>query len=179
MTKIYFSVNDKPNFGTYQAQVSNELIKYLQKGLNFTVKFSLDDEAKTYPQLKAIHKLCSLYANRLTETQGYKFSLEMAKESIKYRFNFLRLANDVEAFKEALKIRNEKEGLGKKMTFTEFNFLVRKLQETLMLPRSFASATKEEMIELITNFEAMARDMGWHEIKIESKEMEELIKYYS
>ena len=65
------------------------------------------------------------------------------------------------------------------MTFTEFNFLVRKLQETLMLPRSFATATKEEMIDLITNFEAMARDMGWHEIKIESKEMEELIKYYS
>lgn len=179
MIKIIFDQDNKTNFGSLQAQVSTELVNCLAKEKDFYVELGEVRKGKTYQQLKAIHKLCSLYALRLTETQGRKFTIDMAKESIKYKFGYVRLCTEEEAFAEAMKIRHENLRFGKKMTLPQFNFLVSKLQRTYEVPKSFADASKQEMIELIEKIEQFGQDMDWQELKLETKEMEELIKYYS
>jgi hypothetical protein len=177
--KIEFNQNNKSTFGDKQVEVSQELTKRLASNEDFIIEFISLNKSKTYLQLKGIHKLCDLYAKRLSETQGKVFTRDMAKISIKYRLGFLELANEEDAFKEAMKIRIEKKAIGVNMTIDSFDYLVNKLQKTLYLPRSFKGATKDEMVKLITEFEDFAIRNGWHEIRLESKEKEEMIKYYS
>ena len=105
---IEFNQSNKSTFGDKQVEVSEELTKRMASGKDFNAIFEDVEQSKTYLQLKGIHKLCDLYAKRLTETQGKVFNRDMAKISIKYRLGFLELANEQEAFKEAMKIRIEK-----------------------------------------------------------------------
>ena len=105
--------------------------------------------------------------------------MSSAKDSIKYKLGFVELANYDECFKEALKLRREREILGEKLTLKDFNFLVDKLQKNYYVPRSFASASKEEMIDLIDRFEEFARGMSWHEIKLESEEKKALVECFN
>lgn len=177
--KIEFNQNNKSTFGNKQVEVSEELTKRMASGKDFNNIFEDAEQSKTSLQLRGIHQLCDLYAKRLTETQGKVFTRDMAKISIKYRLGFLELANEQEAFKEAMKIRMEKKALGVNMTIESFHYLVDKLQKTLLLPRSFKTATKDEMVKLITEFEDFAIKMNWHEIRLESREKEEMVKYYS
>ena len=177
MKTIHFDFNNPSCLSEKQKEVSLNIVDRLEAKKNFSIIFD-DNESKTLQQLRGIHKLCDLLAKRYTETQGRFFSREMAKDSIKFRFNFLRFANKEEAFKEAIKLRAEGLRIGKKMTIKQFNFLVDKLQKTLFVPRSFRDASKEEMMGLIDKIEQFANDMGWHEVKLESKEKQEMINYY-
>lgn len=45
-------------------------------------------------------------------------------------------------------------------------------------PKSFADATKEEMMDLITQIEAWAVLEGWKDVFLESREIEALVQYY-
>ncbi len=177
--KFTFHFSAKQAFGDLQANISKALVEYLQAGKDFSVSFEAVKEGKTWEQLKGIHKLCALYAARLSSIQGKIISQDCAKEAIKYKLNYVELADYEECFKQGLKLRREKELLGQKMSLKDFNFLVDHLQKTYLVPRSFADATKEEMPSLIQEFEEYARDMSWHEIRLETEEMKSLLEYYN
>lgn len=177
--KIPFFQSDKSNWGILQLQLTQTLCDFLGSKKDFEVSFESVRESKSSKQCRGIHKLCSLYAERLSQLNGKKVGLSSAKDSIKYKLGFVELANYDECFKEALKIRREKEILGEKLTLKDFNFLVDKLQKNYYVPRSFASASKEEMIDLIDRFEEFARGMSWHEIKLESEEMKALVECFN
>jgi hypothetical protein len=153
-----------------------ELLTEIQKSdCEVTVKTLA---SKSYEQVKAIHLLCSLLAKRLTETQGKRFDLETTKEVVKYRFDYVELASYTECFGEALKMRYQKELLGQKMTMVDFDHLLENLQKTFYVPKSFAHATKEEMINLIESIEEWGVKMNWSEIRLESAEKKALLEYY-
>lgn len=176
--KIDFLQYDIISFGDNQKKVSDTLANLLEKKEDFSVEFIKLKKVKSYDQIKAIHKLCSLYAKRLTETQGVPFTLEMAKTSIKYRLKYLRLANEREAFIEAMKIKHEKISQNEKMTMKQFDNLVKDLQKYFEVPKSFADATKDEMMDLIKRFEGLMEDIGWSEIKLQTKDYDDMIKAY-
>jgi hypothetical protein len=89
------------------------------------------------------------------------------------------LANYDEAFREALKIRREKELLGQKMLLKDFNFLVEKLQQTFEVPKSFTLLTKEEGMELLKKVqEEFVINRGWHEMVLTSDEERAFNEYF-
>lgn len=135
-------------------------------------------EGKTYPQLKAIHKLCDIYKNYMSEAMGYKISFENAKISLKYAVEYVRLANEDEAFAEALRLKREKELLGEKITIKQFNELVKGLMNCYRVPKSFKDATLEEMQQLIEEVHELGRKRGWHNLILTSVELDEMINYF-
>ena len=94
---------------------------------SFEVEFRDIKQSKTYLQLKGIHKLCEIYAGYMSETSGLKVSFENAKEDLKYKIGYTRLANEDEAFAEAQRIRREKELTGEKMKLKDFQNYVLKI----------------------------------------------------
>lgn len=141
-------------------------------------------EGKTYPQLKAIHKLCDIYKNYMSEAMGYKISFDNAKEDLKYAINYLRFANKDEAFatvltmkrrQELFGVKNDEPDLRKKK---EFNELVEKLMIHFQVPKSFKDATLEEMQQLIEEVHELGRKRGWHNLILTSVELDEMINYY-
>ena len=46
-------------------------------------------------------------------------------------------------------------------------------------PKSFADATKEEMMGLIQGIEELGNTMGWKELKLTSVELQGLVEYYN
>src|SRR5210317_1404715 len=134
MKTIHFDFNNPSCLSEKQKEVSLNIVDRLEAKKNFSIIFD-DNESKTLQQLRGIHKLCDLLAKRYTETQGRIYSREMAKDSIKFKFDYLRLANEEDA-------------------------------------------SKEEMMGLIDKIEQFANDMGWHEVKLETREKQEMINYY-
>jgi len=150
-----------------------------RQGQNFVVRFEEIKKEKSYDQIKGIHKLCELLAPRFTESYGVKFNLEDAKTHVKWQFDYLRPCTDSEALAVAIEQRELKKSYGEKMTIKEFNILVDSVKQALKKPKSFADATLEEMQELITKIEALADKMGWHEVKLTSKYMMDLVEFYN
>ncbi len=178
--KLLFYKSEQSSWGQLQANISSQLRKCLESGKEFAVTFDWISQSKTAKQCAGIHKLCALYATRLSEFRGIKISMETAKESIKYRLGYLRLATEDECFREALSIRRKKElEEGERMTIKQFDFLVEKLQKTFQVPKSFADATKEEMLNLISGFGEFAQDNEWHEIKLNSADMNSLLESFN
>jgi hypothetical protein len=130
-------------------------------------------------RIKGIHKLCELLAPRFTESYGVKFNLDDAKTHVKWQFDYLRPCTDSEALAVAIEQRELKKSYGEKMTIKEFNNLVDSVKQVLKKPKSFADATLEEMQELITKIEALTDKMGWHEVKLTSKYMTDLVEFYN
>lgn len=181
MTKLNFNTQDKSNWGDLQAQVSDELLKCLASGNSFSVEFGELKESKSWQQIKAIHKLCQLLAPRLSEAYGTKFDMEDAKLAIKLKFGYLRAPTMNEAISEALFIKSKLEAFGEKINKKSWGELLSQTfnDKTPRKPKSFADATKEEMVEMIEKIHALADLMGWNECKITSQEMQSLIEYYN
>lgn len=157
-------------FGNLQSQVSDSLRKYLASGKDFEVAFSYIKHPKSSEQCRALHKLCELLIPRLSESYGIKFDIESVKNNIKWHFGFTRPATIEECVAEAVKIKFQDSLIGKKMTTKEFRSLVNRLMNTLVYPKSFSLATKEEAMELIKKIEGLADKMGWEEVKLKIKE---------
>jgi len=145
---------------------------------SFEVEFRDIKQSKTYLQLKGIHKLCEIYAGYMSEALGFKVSFENAKEDLKYKIDYTRLANEDEAFAEAQKIRREKELTGEKMKLKDFQNLVAGLKAHYQVPASFADASLEEMQILIEKVHELGRDRGWHKLILTNQDMQSLINSY-
>jgi len=153
------------------------LLKEIEKGdCEVSVK---SFTSKSYSQIKGVHKLCSLLAIRFTQSYGSPFDLEDAKLNVKLQFGYLRPATYQECLKEALHIKAKKQALGEKITIKQFDSLILDLMVVKTEPKSFADATKEEMVELIGKIEELGFKMGWEEIKLESHEKKEMLEYYN
>lgn len=145
---------------------------------SFEVEFRDIKQSKTYLQLKGIHKLCEIYAGYISEALGFKVSFENAKEDLKYKIGYTRLANEDEAFAEAQRIRREKELTGEKMKLKDFQNLVLGLKAYYQVPASFADASLEDMQILIEKIHELGRDRGWHKLILTSQDMQSLINSY-
>lgn len=176
MTKFIFTPeSDKMEFGNKVYMHAKELMK---KGKEFQVEFKPFVKSKSYDQLKGIHKLCEIYGNYMSESLGVKISDENAKESLKYAIDYTRLANKDEAVAETLKIKRDLKKDNINMTITEFNSLVKGLQENFRVPASFADATLEQMQELIEKVHELGRERGWYNLILTNQEMQEMVNYY-
>lgn len=171
--KLTFLQSNKPNWGNLQIELSDAISQFLKCGKDFEIEFLEVKASKSYEQLKGIHKLCQLLAVRLSEINGLKYSMENAKDWVKWQFGFTREATEEEAMAEAINERNKA-----KLNREQFMALVESFKANLRKPRSFATATKEEMIELIEKIHALAAKMGWEEVRLTSVEMGEMVKYY-
>ncbi len=173
---FFFATN---SFGESQARISKAICDFLAEGKDFEVSFELIKESKTKKQLRGIYRLIRLLALRLSEKTGNSISEKTAKEVFKYDFDVTRLANHDEAFKEAMRIRREKELLGEKMFLKDFYFLVDKLQKTFYVPDSFAFLTKESAMELLNKVQAeYVVNRGWHEMILLPDEERAFNEYY-
>ncbi|HEY9705154.1 MAG TPA: hypothetical protein V6C58_22140 [Allocoleopsis sp.] len=120
---------------------------------------------KTHDQLKGVHKLCELLAVRLQEANGVPYDLETAKLWVKVNFGFTRKATKQECIAEALNQR-----LVKKMTRKEFDDLIKSFEDNLLKPKSFSEASKEDIYQLITQIEELAKKMDWQEVQLLDEE---------
>lgn len=145
---------------------------------SFEVEFRDIKQSKTYLQLKGIHKLCEIYAGYISEALGFKVNFENAKEDLKYKIGYTRLANEDEAFAEAQRIRREKELTGEKMKLKDFQNLVAILKAHYQVPASFADASLEDMQILIEKIHELGRDRGWHKLILTNQDMQSLINSY-
>jgi hypothetical protein len=145
---------------------------------SFEVEFREIKQSKTYLQLKAIHKLCEIYGDYMTEALGRTISFENAKESLKYAIDYTRLANENEAIAEAFRLKREKELQGEKMKLTEWQNTVDGLKTHYKVPASFKKATLQEMQELIEKIHELGRDRGWHKLILTNQEIQSMINYY-
>ncbi len=145
---------------------------------SFEVEFRDIKQSKTYLQLKGIHKLCEIYASYISEALGFKVNFENAKEDLKYKIGYTRLANEDEAFAEAQRIRREKELEVGKMKLKDFQNLVAILKAHYQVPASFADASLEDMQILIEKIHELGRDRGWHKLILTSQDMQSLINSY-
>ena len=145
---------------------------------SFEVEFRDIKQSKTYLQLKGIHKLCEIYAGYISEALGFKVNFENAKEDLKYKIGYTRLANEDEAFAEAQRIRRQQELEVGKMKLKDFQNLVAILKAYYQVPASFADASLEDMQMLIEKIHELGRDRGWHKLILTSQDMQSLINSY-
>jgi hypothetical protein len=175
MTKFVFTLNQTPL--DFAEDVYLEIVSLAKQNKEFQVEIKPLKNAKTYKQLKGIHKLCEIYGNYMSESEGQVFSFENAKERLKYEIGFTRLANYDEALAIALR---EKDFLNKNFFLNiQFANLVNILQKNYQVPKSFAEASLEEMMLLIEKIHELGRDRGWHNLVLTSEETDQMIKYYN
>lgn len=167
MPKFLFIKNSTP-YGLMLNEIEKGDCEVSIKSLN----------SKSWNQIKGVHRLCSLLAIRFAETYGNPFDLEDAKLNVKLQFGYLRPATHRECLKEALHIKAKKQALGEKVTIKQFDSLIADLLAAKTEPKSFADATKEEMVELIGKIEELGVRMKWDEVKLESHEKKEMLEFY-
>ena len=124
--------------------------------LEITVK-SL--KSKSWNQIKGIHKLIELLIPRMSEAYGTKFDLEGVKLAIKLHLGYTRPATDDEVLVEAINRKAQLKAMGFKTNQKEFESMIGSIKKDLVKPKSFADATKEEMMELIDKVHDMAARM--------------------
>jgi hypothetical protein len=177
VNKFIFTLNKKPL--DFADDVYLEIVSLAKQNKEFQVEIKPLENAKTYNQLKGIHKLCEIYQNYISQSLGELVSFENAKESLKYAIDYTRLANDDEAMATALKIKREKSLENKKMTKQDFKNLKKGLKQNYQVPKSFAEASLEEMMLLIEKIHELGRDRGWHNLILTSDDTKAMIKYYN
>jgi hypothetical protein len=177
MNKFVFTLNQKPL--DFADDIYLEIIGLAKQNKEFQVEIKSLENAKTYNQLKGIHKLCEIYQDYISQSLGEVISFENAKESLKYAIDYTRLANEDEAMATALKIKREKSLESKKMTKQDFKNLKEGLKQNYQVPKSFAEASLEEMMLLIEKIHELGRDRGWHNLVLTSEETKAMIKYYN
>lgn len=175
MNKFVFTLNQKPI--DFADDVYFKILELIKQNKEFQVEIKPLKNPKTYLQLKGIHKLCEIYGNYMSESEGQVFSFENAKERLKYEIGYTRLANYDEALAIALR---EKDFLNKNFFLNiDFANLVNILQKNYQVPKSFAEATLEEMMLLIEKIQELGRDRGWHNLVLTSEDTKAMIKYYN
>jgi hypothetical protein len=137
-----------------------------------------DKGDKTWLQLKGLHKLCSLLAKRLTELNGLPYDLECAKDFVKWQFDFTTKASEEECLAECLNEKARRKTMGLEMKKEEFVKLFEAFKLSLKAKKSFADATKEEMIVLIEKIHELAKKMDWKEVRLENEEIKAMIDFY-
>lgn len=177
--KLTFFQSNKTNWTKLQVELSDAITKHLACGKDFEIEFSEVKQGKSWEQLKGIHYLAQCLAIRLTETNGVKYSMENAKDWIKWTWDFTEQATEEQAMAETINERNKARQSGVEMTVKQFKSLVESFKTSLKKPRSFATATKEEMMDLIEKIHALADRMNWPECKLTSQEMASLVEFYN
>lgn len=167
--KISFSFKQPKALGDAQHEVSQAILRLLEGKQDFDVVFTVREQGKTSDQIRGLHKLLDLLIPRVSDLYGYKFNRDGIKELLKPQFGFMRGVSEVEAIHFAIK---QKASLGNKMTKKEFSELVESIKEHERVPKSFAKATKQELMEFITKVEALGEKMGWDEIKLKKNTLE-------
>lgn len=172
--------NFEPKFGDKNARsrIAGEIYAYLmtcielseKTGKPFEVKFSEKKISKSWRQLKGIHLLCTRLIPHLSKLHEADYSLHDVKDFVKREFGFMRPSSKFEA---ALMLKSIGINLTQKEKKEAFDFC-KKIKQ----PRSFAEASKEEMINLITEIEVWAASHKWGDIYLEPEEMKALIKFY-
>jgi len=169
-----FQITNQNPDGGLQDYIKSKLAN--DKVIN--IKASTVNNLKSYEQIKAIHKLCTLLIPRFAESYGVPFDLDSVKTSIKLHFGFTRKATSNEILAEAINQKNQLKSIGVTTNKINFRSLLETIEKELIKPKSFAKASKEEMIEIITKVELLAQSMGWSEIKLTSLDMKSLIDSY-
>jgi hypothetical protein len=177
--KLIFFQSNKANWTKLQVELSDAIGKYLACGKDFEIEFSEVKQGKSWLQCKGIHKLAQLLAYRLKETNNINYTLDTAKLWIKWNFDFTEKVTEEDAISEAINERNKAKLSGVEMTREQFLNLVETFKTNLKKPRSFATATKEEMMDLIEKIHALADRMNWPECKLTSQEMASLVEFYN
>lgn len=179
--KINFFQADNSNWGNLQADLSKAIREYLNCGKDFEVEFSEVKASKSWQQIKAIHRLCQLLAPRFSESYGTEFDMEGAKLAVKLKLGYLRPLTMREAISEALFVKSQMEATGQKIDKRAWSDILQKTfnDKTPRKPKSFADATKEEMMGLIQGIEELGNTMGWKELKLTSAELQGLVEYYN
>lgn len=150
------------------------------------ITISEEPETKTNKQLKGIHELVFLAKPYIEEWTGLRYNLEEAKQFMKYKLNFV---SDPTLEQVAAMVQSYQSG--KEPFSVDFR---RKLIEgckKFKQARSFRTATKQEMHDLIGNFEAFAASYiksldpekekdkePWPEVYLTTEEKEEVLKFY-
>lgn len=148
-----------------KVEIAEKYIRDLSKGdKSFTVDIKIN-EGKTHLQLAGIYRIIELYAKRLEEINGYKFSTESAKQMFKYEFGLLRPRTKDEATVEAFILKKEKELDGGKVSQKRFNFYVEEIIKNHPIPMSLADLTKEQAQQLISDIHSKwVLERGWTEM---------------
>ncbi len=141
-----------------------------KNGKSFEVEFREVKVSKSSDQCRAIHLLCARLMQHLSKEHKTTYSLENVKDYVKREFGYMR---DSTKFEAALMLKSIGMTLDKEEKKEAFDFCMKIKQ-----PKSFADATKEEMMDLITEIEAWAASKGWKDVYLESREIEALVSYY-
>lgn len=141
-----------------------------KSGKGFEVKFSEIKEVKSNLQTRGIHLLCARLIPHLSIKHNAHYSLNDIKNYVKREFDYMR---DPTKFEAALMLKSINIALNEEERKEAFSFC-KKIKQ----PKSFADATKEEMMDLITQIEAWAVLEGWKDVFLESREIEALVQYY-
>jgi len=182
MTQYILSTNRDIN---EHKQICNAIyIEAVNTPLDCSKLISFEDikkADKTALQLRGIHRICKLYAARLSELQGEVVSAQTAKDSLKYLAGYTRLANYDEALQEAIKLRRIKElETGKSMKYKEFKRVLDELQKYYEVPKSFKDATKEEISNILKFInEEFVENRKWAEMVLLPAEHRDLMERYS
>ena len=164
----------KGNDDGLQAFIKTALID----GAELDVNVKELDKSKSWQQIKGIHKLCDLLIPRFTEAYGQKFDLEGVKLALKLHLDYTRPATEGEVLAEAINSKAALKAMGIPTSTTQFESMIESLKKELVKPKSFAKATKDEMMELITKVQDMAANMDWLEVVLTSNDMQSLINSY-
>jgi hypothetical protein len=129
---------------------------------------------KSYPQLKAIHKLIKMIDEGYFAKKKKRLGLENIKREIKIQAGFIRPPSAME-IKRKVRLAGIKEEDYPIEDWLKIVDVIAMIKE----PRSFEFATKEEMIDIITCAEAWAAtDLKLEGIYLNSQEKQEMIKHY-
>lgn len=151
---------------------------------NCHISFVEPEHEKTYEQLKGIHKLCALAKPYLEEWKGCSFDLKDVKKFMKYELDFVR---DPSLEEIAWMIKSYEASLlpGDQAITSEFRKKLIQECKQFKQPKSFSTASKSEMMDLITSFEAFAascdtasRKEKWEEVFLTNEEREQALKLY-
>lgn len=159
-------------------KIAGEIYAYLihctelseKSGKAFEVKFSDKKEDKSWLQIKGIHQLCTKLIPHLQKEHHATYSLADVKDYVKREFEYMRPSTKFEA---ALMLKS----IGIKLSEGEkkeaFAFC-KKIKQ----PKSFADATKDEMIDLIKRVEVWAAEKGWPDVHLDPEEIRKMVKFY-
>jgi len=129
---------------------------------------------KSYPQLKAIHKLIKMIDDAYFAKYVKRLGVDNIKREIKIQSGFIRPPSAME-IKRKVRLAGIKEENYPIEDWMKIVDVIAMIKE----PRSFQFATKDEMIDIITCTEAWAAtDLGLEGIYLNSQEKQEMIKYY-
>lgn len=170
----------EPKLGDKNARrkIAGDIYSYLihctelseKSGKPFEVKFSDKKENKSWEQIKGIHLLCTKLIPHLSKEHHATYSLEDVKDYIKREFDYMRPSTKFEA---ALMLKSVGVKLNEEEKKEAFAFC-KKIKQ----PKSFADATKEEMIDLIKQIEAWAAEKGWDDVHLDQEEINNMVKFY-